>query len=286
MNTGRKSAVFRSQANRKHYFSISLSIANHNENKHYKLMSADLFSKQADLYSRFRPQYPTELYDFLIKHSGNADLAWDCATGNGQAAVGLSPFFKRIIATDLSAQQIAQAMPASNVEYRVLRAEETLHLDDRSVDLITVAQALHWFDLDKFYKEVKRLLKTNGIFATWGYSFHAPIDPEIDSQLNDFYFNTLGSFWKPNNKLIWDNYKDLSFPFLELATPKVELSVDWSLDDLIGYFKTWSATQLFIERHEIDPTVPLKEKILLNWGNAHEPKRLTWNLAFRVGRHV
>lgn len=247
-------------------------------------MDTDLFSKQADHYARFRPQYPPELYDFLIEHCGGTDLAWDCATGNGQAAIDLSRFFKRVIATDLSENQIASAILVNNVDYKVLRAEETLDLNDHSLDLITVAQALHWFDLDKFYKEVKRLLKPTGIFATWAYSFHAPIRPEIDALLNEFYFDTLGPFWKANNRMIWDDYKNLAFPFSEIATPKIKLSVDWHLDYLLGYFKTWSSTQLFIEKHRADPTLQLKEKILPYWGNASDVKRLEWNLVFRVGR--
>lgn len=247
-------------------------------------MSTDLFSKQANLYARFRPQYPEQIYKFLLTHCPATELAWDCATGNGQAAVDLSKFFKKMIATDLSDQQIRSAIRADNVDYRVLRAEETLAVENHSMDLITVAQALHWFDLDKFYKEVKRLLKPGGVFATWAYAFHAPVQSDIDDYLNNFYFKTLWPFWKNNNKLIWNDYRDLDFPFSEITAPKIDLKVNWSLDDLMGYFKTWSSTQLFIEKHQADPTLELHEKILPFWGESSDVKSLKWNLVFRVGK--
>jgi ubiquinone/menaquinone biosynthesis C-methylase UbiE len=167
-------------------------------------MSSDLFSKQATTYSRFRPTYPDALYEAILSHCANRELAWDCATGNGQAATGLSPYFKRVVATDLSQSQIENAISKSNIEYRVLRAEEKVPLPDESVDLVTVAQAIHWFDLDTFYSEVKRVLKPKGIFATWAYSFHSPLSKEIDEVLQEFYFVTLGNYWQPNNRLIWD----------------------------------------------------------------------------------
>ncbi|HAZ11234.1 MAG: hypothetical protein A2X86_08320 [Bdellovibrionales bacterium GWA2_49_15] len=249
-------------------------------------MSTDLFSKQANLYSRYRPQYPDALYKFLLSHCAKKELAWDCATGNGQAALDLARFFTKVIATDLSERQIKSAVRAENVEYRVLKAEESLGVKDHSIDLITVAQALHWFDLDKFYAEVKRVLRPTGIFATWAYAFHLPIQPNIDSSLTDFYFNILGPFWKKNNKLIFDNYKELSFPFREIATPEIYLEVNWSLEDLIGYFRTWSSTQLFIDQSQIDPTLELYEKVLPYWGAASEKKILKWRLIFKVGELV
>lgn len=247
-------------------------------------MSTDLFSKQANLYSRYRPQYPEKLYKFLMLHCIHKELAWDCATGNGQAAVDLAKFFRKVIATDLSEKQIKSAVKVSNVDYRVLKAEESLDVQDHSIDLITVAQALHWFDLDKFYAEVTRLLRPAGLFATWAYAFHAPIHPKIDLILNDFYFNTLGPFWSKNNKLIFDDYRKLNFPFREIPTPEINLEVDWSLEDLIGYFKTWSSTQLFIDKNQVDPTIELHEKISAHWGKDDEKKVLSWHLVFKVGK--
>lgn len=247
-------------------------------------MGTDLFSKQSHLYSQFRPQYPKEIYDFLTKHCGGRELAWDCATGNGQAASDLSRYFKKVIATDSSEKQIQNALPLENVEYQVLKAEEKLSLPNASIDLITVAQALHWFDLEVFYSEARRLLKPDGVFATWAYSFHSPIQPDIDSHLNEFYFQTLGPFWKPNNRLIWEGYRDLPFPFEEITTPKLSLSVSWSLEDLRGYFKTWSSTQLYIDKQETDPTGELLKNLLPLWGDPKSKRNLSWNLIFKAGK--
>lgn len=247
-------------------------------------MKTDLFSKQAAVYSSFRPKYPEALYRFLADECEERKWVWDCATGNGQAALDLSRHFDRVIATDLSASQIENATKAPNVEYRVLPAENPLEADDDSFDLVTVAQAIHWFDLEKFYPEVKRVLKPAGIFATWAYGFHSPIHPEIDPILHDFYFGKLGPYWKPNNQLIVDGYRDLAFPFREITTPKLALRVDWSLADLMGYFRSWSGTQLYRDRHGVDPTIELETRIAPFWGNPSEKRALSWDLIFRAGR--
>lgn len=247
-------------------------------------MSTDLFSKQSTLYSQYRPRYPDQLYEFILNNCPGRNLAWDCGTGNGQAAVHLSRYFKSVIATDISEVQIRNAIKAENVDYMVLKAEEPAAAEPSTVDLITVAQALHWFDLDKFYQEARRVLRPNGIFATWGYAFHSPIDKSIDPFLERFYFDILGPFWKPNNKLLWDNYEKLEFPFREIATPKIDLEVIWSLDDLLKYFKTWSSTQIYTDKTKTDPTVELFANLLPHWGEASARKMLKWRLAFRVGK--
>ncbi len=246
-------------------------------------MSHDLFSKQSEIYSKFRPQYPDELYRFLLKNVPAQNFAWDCATGNGQAAVDLSQHFKKVVATDLSPSQIENATRADNIEYRVLKAEERLDAPDHSLDLITVAQAIHWFNLPVFYAECERLLKPGGVLATWAYGFHSPVSPEIDDRLHGFYFETLGPYWKPNNKKIWDGYRDLPFPFTRLVTPKLRMSVDWSLDTLMGYFRTWSATQLFIEATASDPTLELFHSLTTAWGEPEEIRKLDWEITLIAG---
>jgi SAM-dependent methyltransferase len=247
-------------------------------------MGHDLFSKQSEIYPRFRPRYPAALYAFLLKNVPTRDFAWDCATGNGQAAVDLSPSFKKVIATDLSRSQIGNAIPARNVEYRVLRAEASLEIPDHSLDLITVAQAIHWFNLPVFYAECERLLKPEGLLATWAYSFHLPISPKIDKVLTSFYFETLGPYWKPENKLIWNGYRDLPFPFTQIEAPKIRMSVEWNLEDLMGYFRTWSATQLFIEATGSDPTFALFQSLRAHWGVPEKPKTLSWGVTLLAGK--
>jgi SAM-dependent methyltransferase len=189
-----------------------------------------------------------------------------------------------VVATDLSQSQIKSATQADNIEYRVLKAEERLDAPDHSLDLITVAQAIHWFNLPVFYAECERLLKPDGLIATWAYSFHAPISPEIDETLNRFYFETLGPYWTPKNKLIWDRYRSLPFPFTQIETPKLQMFVEWNLNDLMGYFRTWSATQLFIEETQSDPTRELSHSLKDLWGSAETAKTLYWEVTLLAGK--
>ncbi len=246
--------------------------------------STDLFSKQADLYSIYRPAYPARLFQQLADCAPTRALAWDCATGNGQAAQGLSPYFDRIIATDLSSAQLRNALPIANVEYQELAAEAALPVPAQSVDLVTVAQAIHWFDHDRFYAEVKRVLRPGGLFAAWGYGFHAPISPAIDSILHEFYFGTLGAFWKQQNQLIWDRYRNLKFPFEQIAFPEFQIEVAYTLEEFMGYFKTWSAHALYREKHGVDATDLLLKQLEPIWGDPHLRKSMAWDLILKVGR--
>lgn len=246
-------------------------------------VTTDLFTRQSALYSKYRPQYPAALYEYLLRHCPARELAWDCATGNGQAALDLARHFPRVIATDLSDTQIRNAAPDPRIEYRILRAEEPLPVADASVDLITVAQAIHWFDLDRFYAEAKRVLKPGGVIAAWGYGFHRPIQKDIDALFDELFYDTLGPYWKPNNRLLWNQYRELAFPFQELPNPGLRLEVEWSLDDLIGYIRTWSATQLYVDRTGSDPTESLKARLLPHWGHPDERRAICWELAFRAG---
>jgi ubiquinone/menaquinone biosynthesis C-methylase UbiE len=247
-------------------------------------MMSDLFSKQAKAYSQYRPKYPPELYQFISAQCIQHDYAWDCATGNGQAALALSHSFRKVLATDLSEEQIKIAPQKNNITYQVGIAEDRLDAPDLSFDLITIAQALHWPNLKLFYEEVMRVLKPDGIFAAWGYSFHAPISPEIDKLLNEFYFKTLEKFWKPNNHLLWEGYKTIPFPFEQIETPKFKMNVTWSLVELMGYFSTWSATQLYKDQNHSDPVMELYEQVKSHWGDPEDEKLLSWELSLRIGR--
>jgi ubiquinone/menaquinone biosynthesis C-methylase UbiE len=245
---------------------------------------SDLFSKQAKAYSQYRPKYPNELYQFIFSQCRNHDYAWDCATGSGQAALALSNTFGRVLATDLSDQQISNAYKRDNITYRVSNAEDHLDVPDLSFDLITVAQALHWPNLEPFYKEVRRVLKPGGIFAAWGYSFHEAISPEIDKYLNEFYFKTLEKFWKPNNHLLWEGYRTIPFPLEPIEVPSFKMTVTWNLLELMGYFTTWSATQLYIDQNQSDPVTKLYENIKDHWGHPESKRSLSWELSLKVGR--
>jgi ubiquinone/menaquinone biosynthesis C-methylase UbiE len=242
----------------------------------------DHFSRQAVNYARFRPQYPRALFEFIAAKSPNDRLALDCATGNGQAAVALAGLFQKVIAIDASAEQIAHAVPNERVEYRVAPAERT-GLAPHSVAAITVAQALHWFDLEAFYVEAQRVLEPGGVLAVWAYNY-LRLSPEIDPLVRHFHDDIVGPFWPPERKLVGRGYRELYFPFDEIETPPFQIEVRWSLDHLLGYLRTWSATQRFVAAHERDPVEMIASKLRQAWGSPAEEKLAPWPLTVRLGR--
>jgi SAM-dependent methyltransferase len=240
----------------------------------------DHFSKQAADYAKFRPSYPPELFDYLGNLAPSRQFAWDCGTGNGQAAVGLALVFDRVIATDASEKQITNAEPHEGVEYRVAPAEDS-GIDSETVDLIMVAQALHWFDLDHFYEEVLRVLKPSGVLAASAYNL-LHIDPAIDEVVNRYYYEVVGPFWPPERKLV-EQFVDLPFPFHEVDPPKFEMTASWNLDDLLGYLRTWSSTQRFIAAKGTDPLQEITHPLRLAWGSPERTRKAIWPLTLRVG---
>jgi ubiquinone/menaquinone biosynthesis C-methylase UbiE len=240
----------------------------------------DHFSKQAAHYAKFRPRYPRELFEYLGGVAPSRTLAWDCATGNGQAAVGLASVFDRVIATDVSEKQIAKAQGHERVEYQVVPAEES-KLKSTSVDLVMVAQALHWLDFSRFYDEVRRVLKTDGVFAASAYLF-AQIEPAIDAVVNWYYSEVVGSFWAPERKLV-ENFAEIPFPFQKIDAPNFEMAAQWNLDQLVGYLRTWSATQRFIAANNRDPLREIADELRDAWGDTKQTRRVIWPLTLRVG---
>ncbi|MBL8565365.1 MAG: class I SAM-dependent methyltransferase [Hyphomicrobiaceae bacterium] len=247
------------------------------------LREKDHFSRVSHAYAESRPRYPRELFAWLAQVCSAHDLAWDCATGNGQAAVDLAPFFKGVVATDLSAEQIARAIPAPGVTYRAAPADAS-GLDDASVDLVTVAQALHWFDLDRFYAEVRRVVKPGGIVAVWTYGIHTTADAAIDARGRHFYDATVGPYWPPERHHVEAGYSTLPFPFELIAAPAFAMHADWSFAQLLGYLRSWSATGRFIREQGYDPVVALKEQIAPLWGVPSATRRITWPLTLLAGR--
>ena len=241
----------------------------------------DHFSKQAADYARFRPRYPREMFEYLGRIAPSRALAWDCATGNGQAAVGLAAVFERVIATDASERQIANAEPHERVEYRVASAEES-GLESGTIDLIMVAQALHWFDLPRFYKEALRVLKSNGVLAASAYKFFH-ITLAIDEVVNHRYYEeVVGAFWPPERMLV-EKFEELQFPFAEIETPLLEMIAQWHLEHLVGYLRSWSATQRFIVANERDPLKEIDDNLRDAWGDAEQTRKVVWPLILRVG---
>jgi SAM-dependent methyltransferase len=241
----------------------------------------DHFSAHAGLYAKFRPSYPKDLFAWLQKQSPAQEIAWDCGTGNGQAACLLTEYFDRVIATDPSEEQISHAVRHSNVEYRTEPAEQT-SIGDQTVDLVTVANALHWFNFDAFYREVNRVIKPGGLIAAWSYRL-PEIDEMVDELIQYLHDDILCSFWLPENRLVEKAYTTIPFPFEEIPAPLFYYEKSLSLDELCGYLLTWSAAQRYIREKNHDPVGDLREQLAAAWGNS--PNRLVkWKMTLRVGR--
>lgn len=254
----------------------------------------DLFSSNSKEYASSRPRYPRSLFEFLVELVQYRNLAWDCATGNGQAAVFLSEYFEQVIASDASKEQIENAQPRNNIRYEVFPAERTT-LANNSVDLITIAQALHWFDLDDFYKEAKRVLRKDddrggngggGVVAAWAYGVHS-ISAEIDNITRLLYEDILGSYWPKERKIVENKYQDIPFPFQKIDTPVFQIELDWTMSELVGYLYTWSSVQKFIGRNNSDPIKQVYDDLAAAWGdkNTWHKRRVVWPIYMRVGRY-
>ena len=242
----------------------------------------DHFSKQAPDYARYRPNYPAELFSWLASLAPSRSCAWDCGTGSGQAAAGLAGHFDRVIATDPSKKQLEHAEPHPRIDYRVASAEASL-LDTASIDLVTVAQAIHWFDLEKFYAEAKRVLKPGGVIAAWTYTL-LDVEAGIDELLTDFYRNVVGPYWPPERRMVDDRYRSLPFPFAPIATQAFEIRTEWSREDLLGYLGTWSATQAYVKAKGVDPLEEFARRLAPLWPDSVRRKTLRWPLHLRAGR--
>ncbi len=244
--------------------------------------STDHFSAHAQNYARFRPTYPDELFLWLATLCPERALAWDCGTGNGQAALGLAAHFTKIHATDLSPEQLKQASARDNIHYQPGAAEDS-GLPDQSANLVTVAQALHWFDHERFYPEVLRVLKPGGVFAAWTYRL-LDAEPAINAVVAHFHSQTVGPWWPTERRWVDSGYQGLPFPFDELEVPEFFMERLWTLAQMLDYLRTWSATQRYIKECGTDPTHALMTELLPVWGDPEQPKRIAWPLAVRCGR--
>ena len=253
-----------------------------NNNKTFNF--EDHFSKQSQTYAQYRPQYPDEIYAYLASISPGLSLAWDCGTGNGQAAVGLAKHFDKVYATDASAEQISRAYPHEKVEYGVEPAEH-VSLNTSSTDLVTVAVAIHWFNFDEFYREVKRVLKTNGVIAAWTYNL-TEISPEIDQLIEEYYLGILNGYWPERIRYLEERYETIPFPFEEIVHPAFIMDINWNLIQLAGFFDSWSATQRYKAEKGHHPLEIIWSKLTKAWGDENELRLIRWPLHFRIGRHI
>ncbi|MGA9853506.1 MAG: class I SAM-dependent methyltransferase [Gammaproteobacteria bacterium] len=242
----------------------------------------DHFSGHAQAYADARPRYPAELFRWFATLTTNHDLAWDCGTGSGQAALGLAAHYKHVIATDPSKEQIGNAFPHERVSYRVTAAE-SLGLEPHSVDLVTVAQAVHWFDRLAFYKQVNQVLKPGGAIAVWCYGL-CSITPEIDAAVQTFYTGEIGSYWPPERVLIDEGYRTIEFPFEEIAVPAFSMTQNWNFQQFLAYLDTWSAVQRFVKQNGRNPMKAFGEILNQIWGCPTEKRQVTWPLHIRAGQ--
>ncbi len=241
------------------------------------------FSAYATDYARHRPRYPEALFEYLASLASRRTLAWDCATGNGQAAEGLEPHFERVVASDSGLQQLAHARP-SRVIYLGSTAEAA-PLRAASVDLITVAQAVHWFDLELFYAEARRVLATSGIIAASTYSL-LRVNPAVDRVVLRLYREVVGSYWPPERRWVEDHYRSLPFPFAENAPPPLVIEQCWNLDEIAGYLATWSACRRFCSATGQDPVRLVLADLEDAWGPPEVRRPVRWPLHLRVGRNT
>lgn len=239
----------------------------------------DNFSRQSALYAKFRPVYPKSLYDFIYTNLKGSERAWDCGTGNGQVAAVLAKHFKRVVATDISEQQLSKAPAIENISYEKCR-EELPDYPENFFDLITVAQAIHWFDFEKFYNEVNRVGKQNGLLAVWGYEL-LRVNAEADTRISNFYENKIGAYWDPERKLIDEKYATIPFPFEEIEAPAFDIQAKWTLNEFEGYLNTWSSVQKYIISNQENPVSKLIEELKPVW---HGELGVKFPVFLRLGR--
>ena len=241
----------------------------------------DNFSTQAAEYAIYRPTYPQEMFDYLLSLTAGRTAAWDCATGNGQVARVLAQHFENVYATDISEKQISQALKLPNIVYNVEPAEK-VSVADNCFDLITVAQAIHWFNFDAFYSEVKRTLKPNGVLAVIGYGL-MHIDKKVDGPIHKLYEDILGKYWDSERRYIEEGYKTIPFPFDEIVAPHFAIRTSWNFNQLIGYLNTWSALQHYKKANERNPLEYMLTELKEAWGDDAE-KDVRFPILLRVGR--
>jgi SAM-dependent methyltransferase len=245
-------------------------------------MKSPDYSPYAGKYAQSRPSYPAELFTHLASLVDRRRLAWDCATGNGQAAVRLADYFEQVIATDISPEQIRHAMPHSRVEYRVARSEQS-GLDESSVDLVTVASALHWFDLEAFYAEVQRVVRPGGVLAAWTYHV-GHVEPPLDRIFARLYDDVLSPYFTPGARLVDQRYETIVLPGDPLDGIDLHVSATWNLDQMLAFIESWSGTQQYIQARGENPVALIAEDLEELWGAREIVHTVRWPLYIRISR--
>lgn len=239
----------------------------------------DHFSGHAGAYAAHRPMYPAALFEYLADCCQSRRHAWDCATGNGQTALALADSFERVTATDASSAQIEAARIHPKIEYRVATAESS-GLAAHSVDLITVSQALHWFDIERFFDEAVRVLASGAVLAAWSYDL-CSVDPACDAVILSLY-RGIDEYWPPERRIVEDRYRAIELPMPALASPDFQMTTDWTVEAMLGYLRTWSACQHYLRERGADPVDSIEQPLRSLWGSGSREVR--WPLALKIGR--
>jgi ubiquinone/menaquinone biosynthesis C-methylase UbiE len=244
-------------------------------------MTSSLFNAAA--YAAFRPQYPAGLYPWIASNSPNHQLAWDCGCGSGQATGGLIEYFDRVIATDISGEQLSHAPDLPRVTWQQSPAESS-GLPDQSVDALMIAQALHWFDLPRFWPEVQRVMQRGGLVTAWCYQDLVVDEPACNTLVRHFQSDIVGNYWPPQRRHVDNGYAEISFPFRRVESPKgiSSITAQWDVDQLLGYFRSWSATRIAAMESGHDPIAPWAEQFRRLWGPTR--RNVTWPLVILGGR--
>jgi hypothetical protein len=241
------------------------------------------FNQKTDNYLRFRPDYPDALYDYLAKLVKDHQCAWDCGTGNGQAALALSKYFDQVIASDVNQEPLNAAPKSAKIQYICCPAENT-PIKDKSVDLTTIAQALHWFDFDLFYKELRRVSKDSALVAAWSYSL-GRFNFEVDVVISKLYNDLLGdNYWPVERRYIDKEYLTIPFPFRKIASPSFTIEKELNLPELLGYLNTWSAVKEYELRNKLNPINLVAQELESAWGEPLVKHKIIWPLHLLVGR--
>ena len=242
----------------------------------------DHFSGHAIDYAKARPVYPKALFDWIAGHCRSHSLVWDAGCGNGQASIALTEYFDEVFASDPSATQIASAAPHPNIRYAVAAAEQC-SLPDNTVDCVCVAQALHWFEFERFFSEAKRVLRDDGLLVVWTYE-RSSVNPAVDTVFDKLYRGTLDAYWPPERIHVETGYRNIVIPFNEISAPYLELRCDWTLSHYLAYLRSWSASQRYLKATGIDAVSDIENEMLRVWGNRDETRTVTWPLIVRAGR--
>lgn len=243
--------------------------------------SIQLFSSRSTDYARFRPTYPEALFNWLASQCATTDTALDLAAGNGQASIPLTRHFHRVLACDASAEQLAAGDTWLNVQRFVADAEH-LPLRSGQLDLLVVAQAMHWFATPTFFNQARRALKPNGLFCAWCYSL-LEISAAVDAIIHRLYYETLAGYWPAGRSSVDAGYRDIQPPFPRIEPPPFALEAHWDLRELMGYLRTWSAVKQLHQRHGRDPVTSIEPQLTSAWGQAGQRRLIRWPLHFLTG---